>query len=222
MLYTRYRVARVMSVITVGDVYHADAIDRRGYRVRFIVDGDNGAVLDSFMVGRSAYEAPVPIPPGLVPNGPGARLAPFGPQPDRLAPPEPARPVPRRQARTPEPETSASEPGKAKTAPALRAPTAPAKQEPAPLTAARPPEKSDEVPAVKPIIAPPPPSAAPAAPRPPSEARQTTPAGRTPEPLIDPKTGQSNAAVPVTPLDDAKPVGSPTKPITIMPPATLD
>jgi hypothetical protein len=40
--------------------------------------------------------------------------------------------------------------------------------------------------------------------------------------LIDPKTGHANATVPVTPLDDARP-GEPTKkPITIMPPATLD
>src|SRR5690349_13688175 len=74
ILYSRYRVARVMSVITVGNVYQADAIDRRGFRVRFIVDGDNGAVLDSFMIGRSAYEAPVPVPPGLVPAPPAARL----------------------------------------------------------------------------------------------------------------------------------------------------
>ena len=130
MLYTRYRVARVMSIITVGDVYHADAIDRRGYRIRFIVDGDNGAVLDSFMVGRSAYEAPVPIPPGLVPNGQGARLAPFGPGPDRLTPPEPARPAPRRQPRTPEPDATINEPAKPETAPTLRAPAAPPNQEP--------------------------------------------------------------------------------------------
>jgi len=54
----------------------------------------------------------------------------------------------------------------------------------------------------------------------PAEAREASQKYRTPEPLIDPKTGRATS-VPVAPLDDARP-GGVAKPITIVPPAPLD
>ena len=68
-LYSRYGFQRVMRIRSVGDVYEADAIDRRGYRVHVTVDGYNGRVLESFAVGSRAYDAPVPVPPRGVPGG---------------------------------------------------------------------------------------------------------------------------------------------------------
>jgi len=224
ILYARYRVARVMSVITVGNVYQADAIDRRGYRVRFIVDGDNGAVLDSFMIGRSAYEAPVPIPPGLVPP-PAARLAPSPML--RSVPPEPKNLPRSRQATTPDPRSITDDPGKArpdpgaKPSPSLRAVPSPSRQEPEPPTAARPSAPAQEPQSPKPTVTVP--SQPDASPRSqPAEARQANPVSRMPEPLIDPKTGRAAGSVPVTPLDETRPAGGTPKPITVVPPAPLE
>ena len=220
-----------MSVITVGDVYQADAIDRRGYRVRFIVDGDSGAVLDRFVVGRSAYEAPVPIPPGLVPSDPGIRLAPSAPLPRSLGTETPRAPARSKQVRTPEPGASSDEPGKVgrdspvEPAPSLRTTPAPTRNESAPSSAERPgsPVRDSRDPR-SPVAAP---SSTEPAPKssPPREAASTgptTPAPRTPEPLIDPKTGRSTSSVPVTPLDDARPASGARKPIAIVPPAPLE
>ncbi|PSC07061.1 hypothetical protein SLNSH_01420 [Alsobacter soli] len=68
ILYSRYGMQRVMRIRATGDLYRADAIDRRGYRVRVTLDG-RGRMLDSFVVGSRAYDAPVPLPPRGVPGG---------------------------------------------------------------------------------------------------------------------------------------------------------
>jgi hypothetical protein len=69
VLYSRYGFQRVMRIRSVGDVYEADAIDRRGYRVHVTLDGYDGRLLESFAVGSRAYDAPVPLPPRGVPGG---------------------------------------------------------------------------------------------------------------------------------------------------------
>ncbi len=262
LLYTRFRVARVMRIYPTGDVYQAEAIDRRGYRVHFTIDAYNGALLESYVIGRGAYEAPVPLPPGLVPGAPVpdqpvARLpstrAP-GPSDGWVRPQEPGAPAPRtnRQARTPDPSAPPANP-RVKQTPEPKLPPKPA-PEVAPSTAARQPVEKPVEPApdVKTTVSPPTPvesaplappatpapsatvsppaespaTAAPAAPAKaapaPSasaEVRQALPT-RTPEPLIDPKTGKPPVSVPVTPLDDAQAPAKP--PIKIVPPATLE
>lgn len=233
MLYTRYRVARVMRIVPRGDVYQAEAIDRRGYRVHFTVDAYNGEVLESFVVGRSAYEPPVPVPPGMVPGG---RVQPRFPDEDLRGPPAaPQQVVPprSRQARSPDATAPATQPRPKQTpAPRSAAPKVQPEKvqpDPAPATASRQPAEkaAPAAPAIKPTVTPPaavdsapkpaetrPADAAPRAP----EVRQAGPAPRTPEPLIDPKTGKP--PVPVAPLEDAAPVAKPPTPI--VPPVTLE
>jgi hypothetical protein len=142
ILYSRYGMARVMSVRPRGDVYWADAIDRRGYRVRFTIDGFNGRVLESYVVGTGPYEAAVPVPPGAVPRE-ARREDFFAPEP---APPpsnrramiprderelDPATPPRRNEKKKPPPKSQA----------ARQPPTTPL-QPPAP--AAKPEEKLPE------------------------------------------------------------------------------
>ncbi|MFO1147077.1 MAG: hypothetical protein U1E62_01780 [Alsobacter sp.] len=261
LLYTRFRVARVMRIYPTGDVFQAEAIDRRGYRVHYTIDAYNGALLESYVMGGGAYEAPVPLPPGLVPGVPApqqptARLPtrPAAPPSEGWVRPQDPGAPPRanRQARTPDP-------GAAPTSPRVKQtpePKLPPKSLPdaAPATAARQPadKPAEPAPDVKTTVAPPSPvesaplappaSPAPSAIAPPADApaavapaappakaapapaasaevRQALPT-RTPEPLIDPKTGKPPVSVPVTPLDDAQPAAK--APIQIVPPATLE
>ena len=150
ILYARYRVARVMSVITVGDVYQADAIDRRGYRVRFIVDGDNGAVLDSFMIGRLGLRGTRSHSSGSCSGSTGGTTRAF-PSADQVgcAARAPKNGPPKsRQATTPDPGGTVrrSRQAKAGTRATLRFPRSlrhPSRK-PEPSTAARPPLRRQE------------------------------------------------------------------------------
>jgi hypothetical protein len=248
LLYARYRVARVMRVVSSGDLFEADAIDRRGFRMHFTIDAYSGEVLDSYIMGRVAYEPAVPVPPGLVPNGSSVQPYPPAPGEENLRS-EPGRarlPQRGRQARNPDAATAPAPGPKVKQVPAPKvAPApAPAPVAPAPATASRqPPEKAPEsfspsppqtvtppAQVVRPVtpLEPKPTEVKPSETRPaetkpsghrPSEARQAAPA-RLPEPLIDPKTGQPSGGVPVAPLDATKPDAK--APITIVPPAPLE
>ncbi|GGH30379.1 hypothetical protein GCM10007036_40930 [Alsobacter metallidurans] len=260
ILYARYGMQRVMRIRSVGDVYEADAVDRRGFRVHVTLDAQSGRMLESFVVGARAYDAPVPTPPRGVPGGAYRdpyRDLPSFPGDDQLerrnlrstpdpfgAERTPARPPRNREARTPDAATAPAAPRKPKAVPTPPKPTEQAVPQPAPVpdkpasTAARPaapeqdaikPAAPQAVPAPAPTVVPPtttPPVVAP--PKPAAEepaapaVRQAAPAPqRIPEPLVDPKTGQPNASVPVAPLDDSSNKG-PSTPTPSVPPATLD
>lgn len=258
ILYARYGMQRVMRIRSVGDVYEADAVDRRGFRVHLTLDAQSGRMLESFVVGGRAYDAPVPTPPRGVPGGayrdpyrdlpsfPGEEVErrSVRPAPDGLSGERtPARPPRSREARTPDAATAPAAPRKPKAVPTPPKPTEQAVPQPAPVpekpasTAARPvapepdaakPAAPQAVPAPAPTVVPPsttPPVVAP--PKPAAEepaapaVRQAAPAPqRIPEPLVDPKTGQPNGAVPVAPLDDSSSKAPSSTPS--VPPAALD
>ncbi|MFZ4532832.1 MAG: hypothetical protein ACOYOJ_13600, partial [Alsobacter sp.] len=166
LLYGRYGMARVMRVRPMGDVYEAEAIDRRGFRRHFVVDAYNGRILESFVIGRQPYETAVPQPPGLIPgHGRNAMLPPGRLAPERgLAPeygfPSEREPTPGRRAapvRPAEPDAApvrprpqqARRPDATAPAPAVRAKPLPDLPKPSgvapvpekpPETAARPPQ----------------------------------------------------------------------------------
>ncbi|WP_406854835.1 hypothetical protein ABEG18_20145 [Alsobacter sp. KACC 23698] len=224
ILYSRYGYQRVMRIRSVGDVFEADAVDRRGYRVHVTVDGYDGRLLESFAVGDRAYDAPAPIPPRSVPGYRGAPVgsaalpplrdeeerygarppaARIGPDPLERSAPRPPR---SREARTPDASTAPAPARKPKAVPSLPKPaeqSAPPKSE---TTAARPvaPEPAPQpvAPAPIPAPAPPPVTVAPAPAEAPAAAapqeppvRQASPAPtRIPEPLVDPKTGKPTAS----------------------------
>jgi hypothetical protein len=191
MLYSRYGMARVMSVRPRGDVYWADAIDRRGYRVRFTIDGFNGQVLESFVVGTSPYEAAVPIPPGAVPRQ--ARREDFFEQ-EPAPPPSNRRAMIPRDERELDPATPAKRPDKKKppkTQAARQPPTAPLQ---APSPAPKPDEKRPET-----AARPPAPADLPAAP----DKPEIAPPAPTPEPV---KPAES-----VAPVEPVKPVEKPAE-----------
>lgn len=173
LLYSRYGMARVMSVRPRGDVYWADAIDRRGYRVRFTIDGFNGRVLESYVVGTGPYEAAVPMPPGAVPRE--ARREDFF-APEAAPPPsnrramiprderelDPASPPKRNEKKKPAKSQASRQPA---TAPLQPAPAPAVKPEDKPPeTAARPASPADQPTIEKPSVAPPSPAPEPVKP----------------------------------------------------------
>jgi len=212
LLYGRYGMARVMRVRPMGDVYEAEAIDRRGFRRHFVVDAYSGRILESFVVGRRPYEAAVPQPPGMIPGYgrdamlPPGRLAPerglnpeYGfpperePQPGRRAAPvrpaepgvAPARPLPQ-QARRPDGVAPA---------PAVKAKPVP--DQPKPSTVAPVPDKLPETAARPPQVEPAKPTPAPPVTRPADTAAR--PAGDRPggeRPAVKPVPVPPPAAAP--------------------------
>jgi hypothetical protein len=227
ILYVRYGMARVLYVQPRGDVYYADALDRRGYRVSFAVDAYNGRVLESFIVGRRPYGA------GIAPRDDVERPAPqrsrraMLPRDTHEVEPGPrTRATPKREQRGR--ATVSRQPSTQPIVPE----TAP-RREKTPATAARPvspgepdrrqPNLAPTAPApepVRPAIGPPQggdPSAS-------EPARQAGPVSRVPEPLIDPRTGRRNPSlidVPPAPLDDTSPRRR-TLPAAPVPPASLE
>jgi hypothetical protein len=227
ILYTRYGMARVLRVRpTSGNVLQADAIDRRGYRVHFVLDGYNGRVLERYFVGQGPYEQAVPMPPGRVPGDPSSAMLPRGnddgydeaalPQrlPERAPAPgvgheftpgvqidrrpaERAQPNGQRQARTPDASTAPAHP---KAAPAR--PKSPDKPE----TAARP---------AQPEAAPP---TRPVAPKPVAPAETALPRPTTTPPAAPPAAA-APAAEPAAPVRQAAPA-SPTMPEPLIDPKT--
>jgi hypothetical protein len=249
MLYLRYGMARVLYVRPRGDVYYADALDRRGYRVSFAVDAYNGRVLESFIVGR--HPAVPPVPPRAVarpsPNeaferqdAPRSRRAMLPRDAVETAPDARRLDAPRRER--PARATVSRQPPNA---PVEREKASPVRQPPG-MSASRPvtpsapetprPETPNlETPRLKaaPVLTGPPvaparpaltstPSPSPAASQ---SARQAGPVPRVPEPLLDPKTGRRNPAstisIPPALLDDPSP-RRPAQASAPVPPAALE
>jgi len=214
--YGRYGMARVMRVRPMGDVYEAEAIDRRGFRRHFVVDAYNGRILESFVIGRRPYENAVPQPPGLVPErGRNAMLPPGRLAPERgLAPeygvPSEREPAPGRRAapsRPAEPGATpaqpqpqqARRPDAAAPAPAVRAKPVP--DQPKPAGVAPVPEKPAETATRPPQVEPPKPAPVRPGPRPPETAARPgeRPAGERPAVTPVPVPPPVAAPVPLPP-----------------------
>lgn len=247
-LYRYYGAQHVLLVRPAGDVFEADIIDRRGYRIRYTLARDTAEVLDRYPLGRERYMSPVPVPPGAVPDG-WARGEP------RAEPPRQARGLPAERPMQVRPQIQeaptapapgvgpverrplseppvAARPSGPEAEPAARPPaqrqdsTAPAEVKPeAPRSTrpelARPQPLQPEAPRQIAPQSAPPASAQPAA-KPPvsAQSRAVQPPPRIPEPLTDPRTGRPNPAAPVTPLDDASSRKGVSAPS--VPPAVLD
>lgn len=246
LLYTRYGASRVIVVRAIGDVYEADAVDRQGRRVRYVVSAYSGELLERDLIG--AYEAPVPLPPAPVPGygrapRPGGPL--YGEPPSewsepRLAPvPQPPAaalpPQPRRERPANRPDGSAAAPARppvpGELTPAI--PTGPSVTpvekrplEPPPASTARAPA---EQPPVKPTPVPPPAAVAPPAPPPvvkPAQPAEARPAEAKPPVEVKPPAVVKQATPAPTgripePLIDPK-TGKPTAPSPSVPVAPLD
>lgn len=161
LLYRYHGAQHVLLVRPAGDVFEADVIDRRGYRIRYTLARDTAEVLDRYPLGRERYMAPVPVPPGAVPDGWGSRDP-------RAAPPRQARGLPPERSMPVRPQIQ-----EAPTAPAPGVGPVERRPLPEPPVAARP-AGPDAEPAVRP--APQRPDAAA-----PAEARPETPRPARPE-----------------------------------------
>ncbi len=223
-LYRYYGAQHVLLVRPAGDVFEADIIDRRGYRVRYTLARDTAEVLDRYTLGGERYRSAAPVPPGFVPD----RMLPDEPRAvPRSSPPREARgapaerPAPARPQVQESPSVPAPSVGPVERRPLPEPPVAATPPEAARPEVARPAPAPKETPR---MTAPTPPAAAAPAQRPAAsaESRAIQPPPRIPEPLTDPKTGRANPAAtpaPVTPLDDTARRGAAAAPV---PPAVLE
>ncbi len=226
ILYRHYGAQHVLLVRPAGDVFEADIIDRRGYRIRYTMARDTAEVLDRYALGSERYMAPAPMPPGMVPDRQVPREPRAVPQPPREARSAPAeRIAPVRPQVQDTPSAPAPSVGPVERRPLPEPPVAAKPPEPAKPEPAKPSPLQPEPPrAVSPAPVAPPAAAKPEA-RPPARAdsRAIQPPPRIPEPLTDPRTGRANPAaapIPVAPLDD-----TPTRrvaPAPMVPPAGLE
>ncbi|MHB2165466.1 hypothetical protein [Alsobacter sp. R-9] len=93
ILYRRHGAAQVLMVRPAGDVFDAEVIDRRGYRVRYVIAPDTAEILERVVLGERRWERDPAVPPGLVPQpGPGRDRAP-APREARREPAERTAPV---------------------------------------------------------------------------------------------------------------------------------
>ncbi len=226
LLYGRYGMARVMRVRPMGDVYEAEAIDRRGFRRHFVVDAHNGRILESFVIGRQPYETAVPQPPGLIPgHGRNAMLPPGRLAPERGLAPEygfPAErdPVPGRRAAPVRPAQPDAAPVRPQPQPQPQQARRPDAAAPVPAVKAKPLPDLPKPPGVAPVPEKPPETAARPPQTEPLKPVPTRPGPRPPETAARPGGDRPAGDRPaVTPVPVPPPVAAP---VPLPPPLAVE